>query len=284
MCEECGCGSKTKVTIDSGKRRRSRKQPAGHVHAHGHSHDHPHDHAHPHPHDHQEEHDHPAADGHRVIAVNESVLTENDRKAERNRGYFLAKKLVAVNLLSAPGSGKTALLERTVGELGSRFRMGVIVGDMATDNDARRLRAKGIPVIQIATGTLCHLDADMVGRAMEHLDLDQLDLLVIENVGNLVCPAAFDLGEELRVVLLSVTEGEDKPLKYPPIFSRAHAVIISKSDLAEAVGFKRAEALANIRHSAPQAKILSLSARTGEGMEGWIALLEQKLLSRPLRE
>lgn len=277
MCEECGCSTQAEAAADHGKRRQPRRPATEH------DHEHETDHPHPHPHEHGEGHDHPPASDHQTIMVNQAVLTENDRQAERNRGYFLAKKLLVVNLLSAPGSGKTTLLERTVTELGKRARMGVIVGDMATDNDARRLRAKGLPVVQITTGTLCHLDAGMVARAMDQLDLDDLDLLVIENVGNLVCPAAFDLGEALRVVLLSVTEGEDKPLKYPPIFNRAHAVLISKSDLAEAVEFNRADALANIRHSAPQAKVLALSARTGQGMEGWIALLEQNLRTADAR-
>jgi len=208
------------------------------------------------------------------VEVREAVLAKNDRLAERNRGFFKAKGLFVLNLLSSPGSGKTALIERTLRDLGGAVRVGVVVGDLATDNDARRLREVGAPAVQVTTGDVCHLDAEMVARAVERLDLDALDLLVVENVGNLVCPAGYDLGEDLRVVLLSVTEGEDKPLKYPLVFRTAQAVVVNKVDLAEAVGFDRDRALANLRRVAPDAVILEVSARTGQGMEGWYAYLE----------
>ena len=208
------------------------------------------------------------------MEVREAVLAKNDRLAERNRGFFKAKGLFVLNLLSSPGSGKTALIERTLRDLGGAVRVGVVVGDLATDNDARRLREVGAPAVQVTTGDVCHLDAEMVARAVERLDLDALDLLVVENVGNLVCPAGYDLGEDLRVVLLSVTEGEDKPLKYPLVFRTAQAVVVNKVDLAEAVGFDRDRALANLRRVAPDAVILEVSARTGQGMEGWYAYLE----------
>ncbi|MFH0795392.1 MAG: hydrogenase nickel incorporation protein HypB, partial [bacterium] len=189
--------------------------------------------------------------------------------AERNRGYFKAKKVLCLNILSSPGSGKTTLLERTFAELHGHLRAAVIVGDLATDNDARRLRSCNIPVVQVTTGSVCHLDSEMITRALDDLDLDNRDLLVIENVGNLVCPASYDLGEAARVVLLSVTEGEDKPLKYPVIFKSAQVVIITKTDLAQAAGFDREAALSNLKRVAPQAAILELSARTGEGMSAW---------------
>ena len=201
--------------------------------------------------------------------VNQPVLAANDRVAERNRGYFKGLGLLVMNVVSSPGSGKTTLLQRTVSGLGSRLRTGVIVGDLETDNDARRLREAGARAVQITTGTLCHLEAGMVARALTALDPRSLDLLIIENVGNLVCPAAFDLGEELRVVVLSVTEGEDKPLKYPPIFSAADVVIVSKLDLADAVGIPMDVLRANIRRASPRAKVFELSARTGAGIEAW---------------
>ena len=150
-----------------------------------------------------------------------------------------------------------------------KLKAGVIVGDLATDNDAQRLRESGAPVVQITTGTVCHLEAEMVGRALKRIDLNGLNLLIIENVGNLVCPASYDLGEDLRIVLLSVTEGEDKPLKYPPMFQSADVVIISKIDLAQACGYDRETALANIRRVAPKAQVFETSAKTGQGMDAW---------------
>jgi hydrogenase nickel incorporation protein HypB len=208
------------------------------------------------------------------VDVREGILAKNDRLAERNRGFFEAKGLRVVNLLSSPGAGKTTLLQRSAADLAGRLRLGVIVGDLATDNDARRLRESGLPAVQIATGTVCHLDAEMVARAKDRLELDALDVLVIENVGNLVCPASYDLGEDMRVVMMSVTEGEDKPLKYPLMFKTATLVLISKTDMAAAAGFDREAALANLRRVTPHARILELSARTGQGLEAWYAALQ----------
>lgn len=169
--------------------------------------------------------------------VHVPVLDANDRLAERNRGFFAAKNLLVINVFSSPGSGKTSLLQKTAEMLRGRVRMGVIVGDLATDNDAERLSRADIPVVQITTGTMCHLDARMIAEAMKKMPLNDLDVLIIENVGNLVCPASYDLGEGMRVVLLSVTEGEDKPLKYPPMFHSADVALVTKSDLADAVDF-----------------------------------------------
>jgi hydrogenase nickel incorporation protein HypB len=224
-------------------------------------------------HDHEEDHAHGEDSSHRVVEVHQAILAQNDRQAERNRGYFRALGILTVNMVSAPGSGKTELIRQTITALGARLRVGVIVGDVATDQDARRLRGAGVPVVQITTGTLCHLDAGMVARAVGRLDAGQLDLLFLENVGNLVCPAAFDLGEDLRVVLLSVTEGEDKPLKYPPLFHSAHAAVLTKLDLAEPAGFNRDAALANLRRVSHHAEVFELSARSGQGMEAWCAYL-----------
>jgi hydrogenase nickel incorporation protein HypB len=233
-----------------------------HVHE-GHEHDHDHS---PHHHDHASS---------RVIEVRQSIFAANDRLAERNRGFFSALGLLVLNVLSSPGSGKTTFLQRTIEKLGQPGRIGVIVGDLETDNDARRLRTTGAQVVQITTGTLCHLDADMVARAVGNLNPKLLDLLFIENVGNLVCPSSFDLGENLRVALLSVTEGEDKPLKYPPLFHAANIVVLTKTDMSEAAEFDREAALANIRRINPAARIFEVSARKDKGMESWCDYLRQ---------
>lgn len=260
MCKECGCG------IGGGD-----VNIGGHSHEHGHGHDHPHHYGHEHHHEHGHSH------GPLTLNLNRSLMEKNDRLAERNRGFFRAKKLLVLNVVSSPGSGKTTFIRETAAKLTGKLRIGVIVGDLATDNDAERLRSAGIPVVQITTGTVCHLDADMVAKAAAQLDLDELDVLVIENVGNLVCPADYDLGEDLRVVLLSTTEGEDKPLKYPPMFHSANVAIVTKSDLAEAAGFDRNQALANLKRISHHAHVFELSAKTGDGMKAWLEyLLKQR--------
>jgi hydrogenase nickel incorporation protein HypB len=217
--------------------------------------------------------------GPRVIAVTASLLRHNAESAARNREAFRRQGVLAVNVLSSPGSGKTALLQVTLARLGARAA--VIVGDLATDNDARRLHGAGGPVIQLTTGNLCHLEAEMIERAGAELDLRGVQFLFIENVGNLVCPASYDLGEDLRVVLMSVTEGEDKPLKYPKMFKTAQVILISKIDLATAAGFDRAAARENLRRIAPQAALLELSARSGQGMPEWLELLEARRTHEP---
>jgi hydrogenase nickel incorporation protein HypB len=222
----------------------------------------------------------PAASERRTVNVHQGILLKNDEQAVRNRERFRAAGLLTLNVLSSPGSGKTALLERTVSELGERLGCAVIVGDLATDNDARRLSKPGVVVTQIMTGNVCHLEAAMVARAADAISLEGRKLLFIENVGNLVCPASYDLGEDLRVVLLAVTEGEDKPLKYPKTFKTADLVLITKTDLAAAAGFDRALALANLAAVAPQARVLEVSARTGEGMAEWYAYVEGRNGSR----
>ena len=215
----------------------------------------------------------PPAAASRTIEVRMSLLEGNDRQAARNRVRFQEAGILALNLVSSPGAGKTALLERTLSEFGRTTPCAAVVGDLATDNDARRLGRFGAPVEQITTGSACHLDAGMVARAVDRLNLKGARVLFIENVGNLVCPASFDLGERLRVVLLSCSEGEDKPLKYPPIFKSAHVVIITKIDVAGVLGFDRAAAAENVRRIAPQARLIELSSRSGEGMGAWYDLL-----------
>jgi hydrogenase nickel incorporation protein HypB len=212
-----------------------------------------------------------------TIEVHESLLAKNDDAAARNRARFLQQRMLSLNLLSSPGAGKTTLLSRTVDEFGREHRCAVIVGDLETDNDARRIHRPHVQVAQITTGTACHLDADMVARGLDGMALDGLRVMFIENVGNLVCPAAFDLGETKRVVLLSATEGEDKPLKYPPIFKSAELILLTKIDVAEVLGFDIATAVENIRRIAPQAQLIQLSARSGEGMNEWYNFLRNHL-------
>jgi hydrogenase nickel incorporation protein HypB len=220
-----------------------------------------------------------------TLQVQRPILDRNDRLAARNRGFFGERGILVLNVLSSPGSGKTTLIRETIRRLGPRLKSAVVVGDLATDNDARRLRESGAPAIQITTGTVCHLEADMVARAVKQLDLAGLELLVIENVGNLVCPASFDLGETLRVVLLSVTEGEDKPLKYPPMFHSADVVIVNKLDLDRACDFNRQAATDNLRHMAPRARLFELSAKTGTGLDAWCDYLVEQhaALKNPAR-
>jgi len=257
MCKECGCGL-----------------GGGDVKIGGHSYDHDDHHGHSHDHGHHHHgHSHSHAPAPFKLDLNRSLMEKNNLLAERNRGFFKAKKLLVLNVVSSPGSGKTTFIRETAAKLNGKLRVGVIVGDLATDNDAARLREVGIPVVQITTGTVCHLDAEMVSKAAAQLDLDKLDILVIENVGNLVCPADYDLGEDLRVVLLSTTEGEDKPLKYPPMFHSANVVIVTKSDLAAAAGFNREQALANLKRISHHAEIFELSSKTGYGTSGWLEFL-----------
>lgn len=212
----------------------------------------------------------------RTVEIRQAILEKNDRLAERNRGFFQGRGLLVLNVLSSPGSGKTTLLSETIRALAGQLKAAVIVGDLATDNDAQRLRETGAPVVQVTTGTVCHLEAEMVGQALRQLDLAGLDLLIIENVGNLVCPASYDLGENLRVVLISVTEGEDKPLKYPPMFQAANVVVVSKTDMGPASGYDREKLLGNIRRSSPGAAVFETSARTGQGMADWCRYLVEQ--------
>ncbi|MBC7149731.1 MAG: hydrogenase nickel incorporation protein HypB [Rhizobium sp.] len=296
MCTVCGCG--TQAVIDNGKSPTAHGH--GHAHVHDHDHDHDrhhgdHDHGHPHDHDHHHhgDHDHhhaedgavhygkgiagvhvPGLSQERIIQIETDILSKNDRHAEKNRAYFARNGIFALNFVSSPGSGKTSLLVRTISALKDRLAIGVIEGDQQTSNDAARIRETGAPAIQINTGKGCHLDAHMVGHAVEDLGPKSGSVLFIENVGNLVCPAAFDLGEAHKVAVLSVTEGEDKPLKYPDMFAAADLMILNKSDLLPHLDFNVGLCIANALRVNPRLQTLIVSARTGEGMEAFYAWLE----------
>ncbi len=283
--------------------------PHSHVHDHAHAHDHlhahshggqevhgedhhyDHDHAHAHvhthddaesptqeePHTHPHQHDHP---GTRSITVETDILKKNNLRAERNRGYFEAKNIIALNLVSSPGSGKTSILERTIRELQDAFPLAVIEGDQQTMNDADRIRNAGAPVVQVNTGNGCHLDADMVHRAIQKLQPADASLLMIENVGNLVCPSLFDLGEAHRVVIMSVTEGEDKPLKYPNMFRSSQVCVINKIDLLPHLDYdlpKAREYALRVNH---HLKFIEVSVRTGEGFDLWLEWLKSLIIQQ----
>jgi hydrogenase nickel incorporation protein HypB len=221
----------------------------------------------------------------RIVELRRGILKKNDELAAALRTSYTAAGVLVLNLVSSPGTGKTAFLERTLKELKSRgLRVAALVGDLETDNDARRLASSGAPVRQINTHGICHLDAEMIGRHLdgwEGVTLDRLDFLFIENVGNLVCPSSYDLGEKIRVALLSVTEGEDKPLKYPTLFNSADAAVITKMDIAGPCEFNRELAIKNINEIRPGIRIFETSAKTGAGMEEWLGYLtaEQSGLS-----
>jgi hydrogenase nickel incorporation protein HypB len=211
------------------------------------------------------------------IEVLTGLLHENDHVAAHNREHFKSHGVLVINLMSSPGSGKTSLLEATIDAIGSRFRISVIEGDLETENDAVRIRRKGVPAVQITTGQTCHLDANMIHDALHALDLAAIDILFIENVGNLVCPAGFDLGQHANVTLLSVTEGDDKPAKYPVMFRVADLVLLSKSDLLEVLGdFNPATAEANLRKLANPAEMLRVTVRQPETLVPWLGWLEQQ--------
>jgi hydrogenase nickel incorporation protein HypB len=245
MCATCGCGGDGAVITLAGQ-----TQP--------HTHDHPHDHDHPHQHPHTE-----------TITLEQKVLAKNDILAERNRQWLADRGILAFNVTSSPGAGKTTLLERTIRDLSVHHTVSVIEGDQETLLDAERIRAAGARAVQVNTGAGCHLDAEMVRRALEALDPEPKSVLFIENVGNLVCPAMFDLGEQSKVVVVSVTEGADKPLKYPHMFAAAGLVIINKIDLLPYVSFDLEACIGHARSLNADVNILPLSATTGDGISAW---------------
>ena len=266
MCGTCGCADPANaVTLtdpDSGEKSLLR-QGATTGGDHGHHRDHGHDHDVPHLH----------GPGGEVVTLEQAVLAKNDRIARRNRRWFEGRRILALNLVSSPGAGKTTLLERSIRELAGRLEISVIEGDQMTAKDAERIRAAGARAIQINTGAGCHLEADMVAEALRKLDPQPGSILMIENVGNLVCPALFDLGERMKVAVISTPEGDDKPLKYPHMFRAAEVVIINKLDLAPHVDFDPELCHENIRQVNPDARLFALSARSGEGFGPWLNFL-----------
>lgn len=257
-----------------------------HEHSHSHEHSHEHGHGHHHDHDHHHhEHIHVAggaaavtAKAHsRTVELEQEILGKNQVIAERNRGWLKAKNILALNLVSSPGSGKTSLLERTITELKDEFAIGVIEGDQETLNDAERIRATGCKAVQINTGTGCHLEADMLERGLRSLDPDDNSILFIENVGNLVCPALFDLGEKAKVAILSVTEGEDKPLKYPHMFKASEVMLLNKVDLLPYLKFDVEKSIEYAKTVNPDINIIKVSATSGEGMDQWYDWLRSNI-------
>jgi hydrogenase nickel incorporation protein HypB len=267
MCSTCGCGQPddaVKILLP-GEEDISHSDQNDHEHSH-HHHDHGHDHTH-HTHDHDHEHG-------TQVELERSILHENDLLAQRNRGYLEAKDVFAINMVSSPGSGKTTLLEETVKILKSDYNLAIIEGDQQSMNDANRIAATGVPVVQVNTGKGCHLDAHMVLHATKKLEVKSNSILFIENVGNLVCPSLFDLGENKRVVIISVTEGDDKPLKYPYMFDSSQVCIINKIDLLPYVNFDIAKAREYAMRINHHLEFFELSATTGEGMDDWINWLK----------
>ncbi|MBT8313676.1 MAG: hydrogenase nickel incorporation protein HypB [Maribacter sp.] len=296
MCGTCGCGSD-----ENGVRILSPTENKGHDHQHGHTHDHTHDHGHHHhhhdhehghthdhthdhghhhhAHDHSHDHSHGHAHDHQhhktVLEVEQDILQHNEVMAARNRGYFEAKHIFALNLVSSPGSGKTALLERTLGDLKDEIPFYVIEGDQQTMNDADRIAAIEIPVIQINTGKGCHLESDMVYEAVKKLEPKDNSVLMIENVGNLVCPSMFNLGESKRVVIISTTEGVDKPIKYPDMFYSSDICIINKIDLLPYLDIDLEELKANALKVNPKLHFFEISATKKKGLEPWYKWLRE---------
>ncbi len=278
MCTVCGCGE-GETTLEG----QEHSHDEGHAHHHHHhDHDHAHEHGgHVHSHDHTHDYGQGPAHAHapgmsqaRMVQIEEDILGKNNEYAAVNRRWLAQRRILALNLVSSPGSGKTSLLTRTLEDLKDRYPLAVIEGDQQTSNDAERIRATGAAALQINTGKGCHLDAHMVGHALEHLNMQNEGILFIENVGNLVCPAAFDLGEAHKVVILSVTEGEDKPIKYPDMFHAADLMLLNKIDLLPYLQFDVDRCIEYARRVNPAIKVLQVSATTGEGMEGWYRWLD----------
>ncbi len=275
MCDTCGCGQPDdSVTIR--KPGEEIKHEHDHKHSHKHFDEHGNEYEHTHEHDeHKHKHSHSHDGEGRKIVVEQDIMSKNNLIAERNRGYFEAKNILALNLVSSPGSGKTSLLERTIRELGKELNFFIIEGDQQTMNDAKRIEDAGAPVVQINTGNGCHLDADMINKAYKKLEVADKSVLIIENVGNLVCPSLFDLGEAHRVVIISVTEGDDKPIKYPTMFHTSDICIINKTDLLPYVDFRIEKAKEYALQVNPKLKFFELSAKSGEGIDNWYTWLKK---------
>ncbi len=277
MCTTCGCSGAGKVTVtnlETGSKQTV--EPHSQVHDHHH-------HLHEHLHEHHQAHAHAHHHG-TTIALEQELLATNDRFAMRNRGWFEGRNILALNLVSSPGAGKTTLLERTLRDLADELRFSVVEGDQETHFDAERIRATGCRTVQINTGTGCHLDAEMLQHALRELAPPLDSVVMIENVGNLVCPALFDLGEWAKVAILSVTEGDDKPLKYPHMFRAARLMVLNKTDLLPHVDFDIDRCLGFARRVNPEIEVLRLSARTGEGLGDWYQWLRTRVPATPRSE
>lgn len=276
MCTTCGCSDDAAAKITN-----MQFEKHDHSHEHDHHHEHPHSHEHEHIHDHDHhDHSHSHAAKSSTITLEEKILAKNDRLAERNRGWFEGSDILALNLVSSPGAGKTALLERTILDLKEQIDIVVMEGDQATTNDAERIKKAGCPVLQINTGAGCHLDAEMIASALKELKPAQGSLLFIENVGNLVCPALFDLGEKHKVVILSVTEGEDKPVKYPHMFRAAELMILNKTDLLPYLNFDLEACKKYALSVNPHLKIIEVSVTKGTGLDTWYSWLKEQSQER----
>ena len=294
MCTTCGCGQgETRIDGVEQDHEHSHVHADGTVHSHSHAHEHTTEHATAHEHAHDGSYRPVASHGQlhygqgpahahapglsqtRMVQIEQNILAKNDAYAAANRQRFADKKLLALNLVSSPGSGKTTLLVKTIELLRKRLPIAVIEGDQQTSQDAERIRATGAQAVQINTGKGCHLDAHMVGQALDQLDLPKGSVLMIENVGNLVCPAAFDLGEACKVVILSVTEGEDKPLKYPDMFRAARLMLLNKCDLLPYLNFNVAQAIEYAHRVNPDLAVIQTSATSGAGMEEWLDWIER---------
>lgn len=269
MCEHCGCGQPEEEGV------RILKPGATEESGHGHNSMHTHD-SHHHFHDHEHEHLHTRRE---TVVLEEDILEANNLVAARNRGFFEGRRIFVLNLMSSPGAGKTTLLERTINDLYDECAWAVIEGDQQTTLDAERITQTGVPAIQVNTGAGCHLDAQMIHDALEQLEVPENSLLAIENVGNLVCPALFDLGEARRVVIVSTTEGTDKPLKYPTILRKADLCVINKVDLQPYVDFDPKQFQINAERINPDLKFITLSATTGESLEEWYSWIRQERLA-----
>jgi hydrogenase nickel incorporation protein HypB len=287
MCKTCGCGEEAQAKItnmQTGKQVDLEQENEKHAHAYDHSHHgHTHTHAdgttHRHSHDDSDRHHHHHHGGAQVqsLPLQQRLLAKNDALAAQNRAWFQGREILALNIMSSPGAGKTTLLERTIAELKDDVPLFVIEGDQATSVDGERMREAGASTLQVNTGSGCHLEADMIARGLMELRPSAGSIVMIENVGNLVCPALFDLGESCKVVILSVTEGEDKPLKYPHMFQAANLMIINKIDLSPYVEFDRERCLANARRVNQHIEVIELSSKTGAGILAWRAWLLQEL-------
>ena len=294
MCVDCGCSNGAKATVTNvktGKVSEIWHSMVAHLHDHGyieergqHAHGadgHHHDHDHQHGHSHSNDHSHDRGDGHShahgVVDLQQAILTKNDRLAARNRAWLAGREVLMLNLVSSPGSGKTSLLERTIRDLSGKLEISVIEGDQATSNDGERIQAAGAAAIQVNTGTGCHLEADMVQRGLDELKPKPGSIVMVENVGNLVCPALFDLGEYAKVAILSVTEGEDKPIKYPHMFRASRLLLLNKIDLLPYLDFDVAKTLDFARQVNPDVEVIEVSAKTGEGMAEWYRWLAKRI-------